>query len=128
MNNLSAQLLPQVVKIINEYGVTVDIYRNTFENDMFGINRFEGESELIASIKVVIDNAHDSRTVNNRFKVEGMIRPQNVATLYYAYDENVNLKREDFFILDGIKYIIDVPQDVLHYHILYQVNVEVTII
>ena len=126
MNNLTAQLLPQVVKIINEYGVTVDIFRNIYTNDMFGVNRLE-TTEMITSIKVVIDNAQDSRTANNRFKVEGMIRPQNVATIYYAFDENVNLKREDYFIIDGIKYIIDVPQNILHYNILYQVNAEVTI-
>lgn len=126
MNNLTAQLLPQVVKIINEYGVTVDIFRNTYTNDMFGVNRLE-TTEMITSIKVVIDNAQDSRTANNRFKVEGMIRPQNVAAIYYAFDENVNLKREDYFIIDGIKYIIDVPQNILHYNILYQANAEVTI-
>jgi hypothetical protein len=126
MNNLTAQLLPQVIKIINEYGVTVDIFRNVYENDMFGVNRLE-TTEMITSIKVVIDNAHDSRSANNRFKTEGMVRPQNVATIYYAFDENVNLKREDYFIIDGIKYILDVPQNVLHYNILYQVNVEVTI-
>lgn len=126
MNNLTAQLLPQVVKIINEYGITVDIFRNTYTNDMFGVNRLEG-TEMITSLKVVIDNAQDSRTANNRFKVEGMIRPQNVATIYYAFDENVNLKREDYFIIDGIKYILDVPQNILHYNILYQVNAEVTI-
>ena len=126
MNNLTAQLLPQVVKIINEYGVTVDIFRNTYTNDMFGVSRLE-TTEMITSIKVVIDNSQDSRTANNRFKVEGMIRPQNVATIYYAFDENVNLKREDYFIIDGIKYILDVPQNMLHYNILYQVNAEVTI-
>lgn len=126
MNNLTAQLLPQVVKIINEYGVTVDIFRNTYTNDMFGVSRLE-TTEMITSIKVVIDNSQDSRTANNRFKVEGMIRPQNVATIYYAFDENVNLKREDYFIIDGIKYILDVPQNILHYNILYQVNAEVTI-
>lgn len=126
MNNLTAQLLPQVVKIINEYGITVDIFRNTYANDMFGVSRLEG-TEMITSLKVVIDNAQDSRTANNRFKVEGMIRPQNVATIYYAFDENVNLKREDYFIIDGIKYIFDVPQNILHYNILYQVNAEVTI-
>lgn len=126
MNDLTAQLLPQVVKIINEYGVTVDIFRNTYTNDMFGVSRLE-TTEMIASIKVVIDNAQDSRTANNRFKVEGMIRPQNVATIYYAFDENVNLKREDYFIIDGIKYILDVPRNILHYNILYQVNTEVTI-
>lgn len=126
MNNLTAQLLPQVVKIINEYGITVDIFRNTYTNDMFGVNRLEG-TEMITSLKVVIDNVQDSRTANNRFKVEGMIRPQNVATIYYAFDENVNLKREDYFIINGIKYILDVPQNILHYNILYQVNAEVTI-
>ena len=126
MNNLTAQLLPQVVKTINEYGVTVDIFRNTYTNDMFGVNRLEA-TEMITSIKVVIDNSRDSQSVNNRFKVEGIIRPQNVATIYYAFDENVNLKREDYFIIDGIKYILDVPQNLLHYNILYQVNAEVTI-
>jgi hypothetical protein len=126
MNNLTAQLLPQVVKIINEYGITVDIFRNTYANDVFGVSRLE-TTEMITSIKVVIDNAQDSRTANNRFKVEGMIRPQNVATIYYAFDENVNLKREDYFIIDGIKYILDVPRNILHYNILYQVNAEVTI-
>ena len=126
MNNLTAQLLPQVVKIINEYGITVDIFRNTYANDMFGVSRLE-TTEMITSIKVVIDNSQDSRTANNRFKVEGMIRPQNVATIYYAFDENVNLKREDYFIIDGIKYILDVPRNILHYNILYQVNAEVTI-
>lgn len=125
MNNLTAQLLPQVVKIINEYGVTVDVFRNIYENDMFGVNNLHS-TEMITSVKVVIDNSKASNT-NNKFKTEGIIRPQNTATVYYAFDENINLKREDYFIIDGIKYILDVPQNILHYNILYQVNAEVTV-
>lgn len=125
MNNLTAQLLPQVIKIINEYGVTVDVYRNVYENDMFGVKKLQ-YNEMITSIKVVIDNSNKGNA-NNRFKSEGIVRPQNSATIYYAFDENINLEREDYFIIDGIKYILDVPQNLLHYNILYQVNAEVTV-
>lgn len=128
MNNLTAQLLPQVVSIINEYGVLVDIYRNKYENDLYGIKNLESSNEFVCSIKVVIDNSKTSTNANNKFKVEGIIRPQNTATIYYAYDETIQLNREDYFIIDNIKYILDIPQDILHYHILYQVNAEVSII
>lgn len=128
MNKLTAQLLPQVVSIINEYGVVVDIYRNKYENDLYGIKNLESSNEFVCSIKVVIDNSKASTNANNKFKVEGIIRPQNTATIYYAYDETIQLNREDYFIIDNIKYILDIPQDILHYHILYQVNAEVSII
>lgn len=126
MSNLSASLLPQVVKIINEYGVVVDIYRNSYDNNSYGINEMVSEAELITSIKIVIDNSKSSND-SSKFKTEGIIRPQQYATVYYAFDENLDLKRDDYFIIDGLKYILDVPQNLLHYNILYQVNAEVTV-
>ena len=126
MNNLSASLLPQVAKAINEYGVEVTVYRNIYEN-VIGVTTLIESNVEVATIKVVIDNSKSSGSANNKFKVDGIIRPQTTATIYYAYNENVNLQRDDFIFINNVKYILDVPQNVLHYNVLYQVNAEVTV-
>lgn len=124
-SSLSASLLPQVVSLINTYGVEVTVYRDVYENEL-GVKTLKNQKQAVATLRVVIDNSKTTSS-NNRFKVEGMIRPQITATIYYAYDSNVILEREDYIILDGVKYVFNIPQDVLHYHILYQVSAEVTI-
>lgn len=126
MNKLTKALLPQVISLINEYGVEVDIFRDVYQNNEIGIKELTSPSQLVATIKVVIDNSK-SNSVNNNKTINSITRVQQHAIVYYAYDGDVNLNKDDYFIIDGLRYILDIPQNVLHYDLLYQVNAEVTI-
>ncbi len=126
MNKLTKALLPQVISLINEYGVEVDIFRDVYQNNEIGIKELTSPSELVATIKVVIDNSK-SNNINNNKNINGITRVQQYAIVYYAYDANVSLNKDDYFIIDGLRYILDVPQNVLHYDLLYQADAEVTI-
>ena len=126
MNKLTKALLPQVISLINEYGVEVDIFRDVYQNNEIGINELTSPSQLVATIKVVIDNSKSNNTNNNK-NINGITRVQQYAIVYYAYDANVSLNKDDYFIIDGLRYILDVPQNVLHYDLLYQADAEVTI-
>jgi hypothetical protein len=125
MNKLTKALLPQVISLINEYGVEVDIFRDVYQNNEIGIKELTSPSQLVATIKVVIDNSK-SNSINNK-NINSITRVQQHAIVYYAYDGDVSLNKDDYFIIDGLRYILDVPQNVLHYDLLYQVNAEVTI-
>lgn len=125
-SSLSATLLPQVINAINTYGIEVTVLRNVYSNEL-GVKTLQQAGLEVARIKVVIDNSKGNSTSSNKFRVEGIIHPQQTATIYYAYDSKVNLQREDYIIVDDVKYILDVPQNILHYNVLYQVLAEVTI-
>lgn len=125
MSKLSASLLPQVVKAINEYGIEVTVYRNVYENQV-GVRTLVKSGLEVATLKVVIDNSNGSSS-NSNYKKEGIVVPKNTATIYYAYSEDIKLERDDFIIIDGVKYILSVPQNLLHYNILYQVVAEVVV-
>ena len=125
MSNLSAVVLPQVVKAINEYGVEVTVYRDIYEN-VIGVRTLVEEKREVAKIKIVIDNSNTSSTNNARYTKDGIISPQGTATLYYAFDSEVNLIKDDYIIIDNLVYILGVPSNLLHYNILYQVTAEVT--
>lgn len=125
MSNLSAVVLPQVVKAINEYGVEVTVYRDIYEN-VIGVRTLVEEKREVAKIKIVIDNSNTSSTNNARYTKDGIISPQGSATLYYAFDSEVNLIKDDYIIIDNLVYILGVPSNLLHYNILYQVTAEVT--
>lgn len=125
-SSLSATLLPQVINAINTYGIEVTVLRNVYSNEL-GVKTLQQAGLEVARIKVVIDNSKYNSTSSNKFRVEGIIHPQQTAMIYYAYDSKVNLQREDYIIVDDVKYILDVPQNILHYNVLYQVLAEVTI-
>ena len=125
MNKLSESLLPQVVNAINTYGVEVTVYRNVYENQV-GVKTLVKSGLEVANIKVVIDNSTGTSS-NSNYTKEGITVPKNTATIYYAYSEDVNLQKDDFIVVDGVKYILSVPQNLLHYNLLYQVIAEVVL-
>lgn len=127
MSNLTAQLLPQVVNAINTYGVTVTVYRDVYENKL-GVKTLTQKKVFVCNMKAVIDNSAVASQYNQIYQGTSTIhKPVKTATLYYAYNSAINLERGDYIIIDGIRYILDVPQDILHYHVLYQVDLEATV-
>ena len=127
MSNLTAQLLPQVVNAINTYGVTVTVYRDVYENKL-GVKTLTQKKVFVCNMKAVIDNSAAASQYNQIYQGTSTIhKPVKTATLYYAYNSTINLERDDYIIIDGIRYILGVPQDILHYHVLYQVDLEATI-
>lgn len=119
-------LLPKIVTIINEYGIDVTILRDVYENEV-GVKTLQDKGVLVCKVKAVIDNSKSSSNVNNAYKVNGIVKPQGTATVYVAYDKSIDIQNGDYFIIDGLRYTLSLPQDLLHYHLLYQYDAEVNI-
>lgn len=127
MNNRILTLLPKVKQILTQYGLEVDILRDVYENEE-GIQTLQESGRYITTIKVIVDNSKAQSSMSNYYRTEGITQIGQTATIYYAYDSNEEpLQEGDYFILDGLIYRISQPQDIMHYHILYQTTAEVTI-
>ena len=109
-------LLPTVINAINNYGIDISIYRDFFESEV-GVQSYK-ETKKIAQIKGIIDNSSISKTsatTENEFKQNPIS-----GTLYYSYDKDLDIQQGDFLIVNNIKYILDIPVDVLEVGLLYQ--------
>lgn len=109
-------LLPTVINAINNYGIDISIYRDIFESEV-GVQTYK-ETKKIAQIKGIIDNSSISKTsatTENEFKQNPIS-----GTLYYSYDKELDIQQGDFLIVNNIKYILDIPVDVLEVGLLYQ--------
>ena len=109
-------LLPTVINAINNYGIDISIYRDFFESEV-GVQTYK-ETKKIAQIKGIIDNSSISKTsatTENEFKQNPIS-----GTLYYSYDKELDIQQGDFLIVNNIKYILDIPVDVLEVGLLYQ--------
>lgn len=109
-------LLPTVINAINNYGIDISIYRDFFESEV-GVQTYK-ETKKIAKIKGIIDNSSISKTsatTENEFKQNPIS-----GTLYYSYDKDLDIQQGDFLIVNNIKYILDIPVDVLEVGLLYQ--------
>ena len=109
-------LLPTVINAINNYGIDISIYRDFFESEV-GVQTYK-ETKKIAQIKGIIDNSSISKTsatTENEFKQNPIS-----GTLYYSYDKDLDIQQGDFLIVNNIKYILDIPVDVLEVGLLYQ--------
>lgn len=126
MNSNIQNLLPKIVSILNEYGVDITILRDVYENEC-GVKTLKQQAQPMYKVKAVIDNSKASGKPNNNYKVNGIVKPQLTATVYIAYDSKLTIQDGDYFIIDGIRYTLSIPQDLLHYHLLYQFNAEVNI-
>lgn len=119
-------LLPTIVNVLNEYGIDITVYRDVYENEV-GVKTLKAKGVLVCKVKAVIDNSKSSSNVNNAYKVNGVVKPQGTATVYVAYDKSIDIQNGDYFIIDGLRYTLSLPQDLLHYHLLYQYDAEVNI-
>lgn len=126
MNSNIQNLLPKIVSILNEYGVDITILRDVYENEC-GVKTLKQQAQPMYKVKAVIDNSKASGKPNNNYKVNGIVKPQLTATVYIAYDSKLTIQDGDYFIIDGIRYTLSIPQDLLHYHLLYQFDAEVNI-
>lgn len=126
MNSNIQNLLPKIVSILNEYGVDITILRDVYENEC-GVKTLKEQAQPMYKVKAVIDNSKASNKPNNNYKVNGIVKPQLTATVYIAYDSKLTIQDGDYFIIDGMRYTLSIPQDLLHYHLLYQLNAEVNI-
>lgn len=109
-------LLPTVINAINNYGIDISIYRDIFESEV-GVQTYK-EIKKIAQIKGIIDNSSISKTsatTENEFKQNPIS-----GTLYYSYNKELDIQQGDFLIVNNIKYILDIPVDVLEVGLLYQ--------
>lgn len=115
------RLLPKIQVTIEKYGVELDVYRDTYESEV-GVQTYQSTS-LITKIKGVLDN---SKISNSNVQQEQQFHQYSITgTLYYAYfqDPTYTIEPGDYVIINNIKYILDMPVDILEVGLLYQVSV-----
>jgi len=115
------KLLPKIQATIEKYGVELDVYRDTYSSEV-GVQTYQSTS-LIAKIKGVLDN---SKISNSNVQQEQQFHQYSITgTLYYAYfqDPTYTIEPGDYVIINNIKYILDMPVDILEVGLLYQVSV-----
>jgi hypothetical protein len=115
------KLLPKIQATIEKYGVELDVYRDTYESEV-GVQTYK-DTSLVATIKGVLDN---SKSSNSNVQQEQQFHQYSInGTLYYAYfqDPTYTIEPGDYVIINNIKYILDMPVDILEVGLLYQVSV-----
>ena len=114
------QLLPTVVSAINNYGIDIIIMRNKYTTEV-GVKKYV-DSEPVYKIKGVLDNSKVSNNTGTQQYTDFM--QYNVdGTLYFAYDSNIQILPGDYIIVHGVKYILDMPVNIMEVNLLYQVKV-----
>lgn len=115
------KLLPKIQATIEKYGVELDVYRDTYESEV-GVQTYK-DTSLVATIKGVLDN---SKSSNSNVQQEQQFHQYSITgTLYYAYlqDPTYTIEPGDYVVINNIKYILDMPVDILEVGLLYQVSV-----
>lgn len=115
------KLLPKIQATIEKYGVELDVYRDTYESEV-GVQTYK-DTSLVATIKGVLDNSKGS---NSNVQQEQQFHQYSInGTLYYAYfqDPRYSIQPGDYVVINNIKYILDMPIDILEVGLLYQVSV-----
>lgn len=115
------RLLSRIKNIINNYGVELDVYRDIYKTEV-GVKTYK-ETQLLAKIKGVLDN---SKTSNSNVTTENQFHQYTIdGTLYYAYfqDPDYSIQPGDYVVINNIKYILDIPVDILEVGLLFQVSV-----
>lgn len=115
------RLLPKIKNIINNYGVELEVYRDIYKTEV-GVKTYK-ETQLLTKIKGVLDN---SKTSNTRVETENQFHQYTIdGTLYYAYFKNpdYSIQPGDYVVINNIKYILDMPVDILEVGLLFQVSV-----
>lgn len=118
-------LYKTVLQTMNEYGLDVTIYRDVYENEV-GVKTLKEQGQVVGTFKAVIDNSKSNQP--SRYQVSGMVTPQITATVYIPYDEvSATIQYGDYFIMNNLRYILDLPQDLVHYNLLFQFNAIVNV-
>lgn len=115
------KLLPKIQATIEKYGVELDVYRDTYESEV-GVQTYKSTS-LVTKIMGVLDN---SKSSNSNVQQEQQFHQYSInGTLYYAYfqDPRYSIEPGDYVVINNIKYILDIPVDILEVGLLYQVAV-----
>lgn len=119
-------LYKTVLQTMNEYGIDIIIYRDVYENEV-GVKTLKKQGQVVGVVKAVIDNSK-SNSQSSRYQVSGMVTPQQSATVYIPYDRvSANIQYGDYFIISNLRYTLDVPQDLVHYNLLFQFNAIVNV-
>lgn len=97
---IANKIKPKIVKVIDKFPTYVDIYRD-MKNDFGEPNG----KDLVCSIKGFF---HESTsTISVSLSDKGEVRKNKQAFLMIAYDDtSINIKENDYFMLDNVKYVI----------------------
>lgn len=117
-------LYSTVVKTIKEYGIDITVYRDVYENEV-GVKVLV-DTIAVGTFKAVIDNSKSGGSSQDRYSTGNLIVPRKSAQVYIAWDEeSAKIQYGDYIYLDGLRYTLSIPQNLVHYNLLIQLDAEV---
>ena len=115
-----AQLLPTIISAINNYGIEIIIMRENYTTEV-GVKKYV-DSEPVYKIKGVLDNSKSSSNTGTQQYTDFM-QYSITGTLYFEYEPNIHILPGDYIIVNGVKYILDIPVNIMEVNLLYQVAI-----
>ena len=117
--SITSKIKPKITKVINKFPTNVDIYRDILNE----FNEVEGNS-LVCNITGFYHEGNNMITTIVADK--GEVKKINQVYLMVIYDETSNqIKEDDYFYLDNIKYVIKDKGNSNRLNIYYDMLLEV---
>lgn len=112
----------KVNKAISKAPRTVKVYRQGKVDD--GAGGYINSAPILVTECDGILNNSSSGSININVSSGGMVNTSKGVTFITVYEEGVEFKKGDYFILDGIKYKIENPVNILQLNIYWELNLE----
>lgn len=113
----------KVIKAIQKAPKTIQVFRTEKVDDGAGGYIESTVPTLVAECDGILNNSSNS-SININVSAGGMVSTTGGITFITVYQEGTEFRTGDFFTLDGIKYVIKNPVNILHLNIYWEIQVE----
>lgn len=115
----------KVDRAIKKAPLEITVYRNNLVDDGAGGFYPDPETPVIkvATVIGILDNSGSSSTTVNSLE-GGTVYTSKAPKFITIWQEGLTFKAKDFFKLDGVRYEIINPTDILNLHIYWQLELK----
>lgn len=113
----------KVKKAISNAPKTIQVYRNSKQDDGAGGYILLPEPILVTECDGVLNNS-SSNGININVSTGGVVNTEKGITFITVYEDGVRFKKDDFFTIDGTKYVIKNAKNILEMNIYWELELE----
>lgn len=113
----------KVAQAISKAPLTITVYReNRLSDGCGGYTIPEDEPEiLVGTVDGILDNSSKGQVLNNP-NPAGKLSVSRVPVFITIWQAGVKFKKGDYFVIDGDKYVVENPVNVLSMNIYWQLE------
>lgn len=117
-----AYVRSKIIPVIKTYGHPITIKRRVTDHTP-GYYTETGEQD-VATIDMVIDNSSLSSSNSNDTDTNIFSLDYFTATVYFAYDKDLDIRKDDYFEYNKKHYVFTEVMDIMEQNIAYQGTVK----